>query len=406
MARKPGFYAKDNWYVTSVGGKQHHKLCRVAEGKKNAEYLLAKLLVKQEEEPKPLKKGAVPTVAETHDDFLDAKSVESAAGTYEFYKINLKGFYEEYGARELKSLSYQDGIEYKKSLMDAKYGNNTINARLQAVKAMLTWASAPSRQQKYLLMSNPFSELKRMLQGSRERVITEGEFTAVMAMMFKRGDSRVDGGKQNATEVFTLMKLTTMRPQELRCLRWEYIRWNEHKVVYPAQVIKTRRRREITLIDDAKNLLLARRERLKAAGNDVSDGFVFFEPSAQPQKSKRGHNRLSYNVYSGKPVSASALSSKWRRAIKLAAKAGTIVESTDVGTLVPYSFRHTRITELVLENHPFPVVMAEAGHASPKTTIRYVHLATNQVIDSIRAADDKKKAKPPTSGASGASTPE
>lgn len=395
MARRPKPYEKDGWFVTSTGGKQHQKLCRVSEGRKNAEYLLAKLLVKQEEEPQPLKKGSIPTVAETHDAFLDTRLVENAEGTYGFYKTSLQNFYRDFGNRELKSLTYDDGIRYKKSLVDAKYASNTINARIQAVKTLLNWASAPSRRQQYLLMSNPFTELKRAPQKSRERTITEEEFSAVMEAMLKYGDRAIDGGKQDAIEIFSLMKLTTMRPQELRVLRWEYIRWSEHKVVYPPEFIKTRTRREITLVDEAEELLKRRKERLAQYNNSTDEGYVFFKASVQAKASKRGRNRRSVHIYSGKPLSAGYLSGKWRRAIHLAAKAGKISERTDVGTLVPYSFRHTRITELVMEQHPFPVIMAEAGHSSPKTTIRYIHLASNQVTESIRGADRKKKEKKP-----------
>lgn len=48
MARKPGFYRKDGWFVTSAGGRQHHKLCRVAEGEQLARSRLLELVGDQE----------------------------------------------------------------------------------------------------------------------------------------------------------------------------------------------------------------------------------------------------------------------------------------------------------------------------------------------------------------------
>lgn len=384
MARRPSFYKKAGWYVTSFGGIQHRKLCRIEEGERNAQIQLARLLVKTEDGPKPLKKGGIATVSEAHDDFLDAKHVEAATGTYEFYRVGLKMFHEMFGRRELKSLTYNDGVQYKKALIDAGLKTNTINSRLQVAKGLLNWASAPSRQQQYLLTSNPFSELKRYPVKSRERIITDDEFQAVLQAMVKHGNRSVDGSTEAAHEAFGLLRLTTMRPQELRFLRWEYIRWAEHRVVFPLQFIKTRTRREVTLTDSAEELLRNRAERLKSHGNDVSEGYVFFYPA-------RVGARRTANIYSGQILSASAFSSKWRRAIKAAVKAKTIQETTDVGTLVPYSFRHTRITELVMEGHQFPVIMSEAGHASPKTTLRYVHLASSHVTESIREADKKKK---------------
>lgn len=387
MARQPKPYKKGNYFCTSIGGIQHQKLCRIEEGPKTAREQLHRLSVKYADAPKTTKKHMVPTVGEAHDNFLDSKSVENCDGTYNFYRTSLLTFHEMFAGRPVKSLTYDDAIAYKKRLLADNLAANSINARIQAAKALLNWVCMPSRRHQYMCDINPFSELKRTAAKGRERVITDEEFEIVMAKMVEFGERHVKGGSQTSLEMFRLLRWTTMRPQELRHLRWEYIRWDEHRIVLPPSVVKTRNRREITMLDNVEAILKERRKRLKENGNDVGEGYVFFLPAKSPTSG----NRRDANVCTGKILTASNLSCKWRQAVRGCMKAKTIDGKTDAGTLVPYSFRHTRITELVGEGHNLPVIMSEAGHLNPKTTMRYVHLQASQVGDQIRKADEEKR---------------
>lgn len=391
MGRRAKPYTKDGWYCTSIGGTPHQKLCRISEGIKTAEIQLARLIVENDELPKSIRKNAVPTVAEAYDSFLDACATETSIGTFKYYQSNLKNFYEMFHDRQVKSLTFDDGIEYKKSLINPKMGlgSTSVNCRIQAARRLLTWCSQPSRRSKYLLTMNPFSELKRLPYKGRERLMTDEEFETVISYLKKANEQHVKGGGVDVYERFALMRYTTMRPQELRCIRWEYIRWDEHKVIFPAEVVKIRKRRDVTLIDAAEKLLRERAERLKANGNDVTAGYVFF----RPRKSKFSGLKKDANIKTDIMVTAAGLASQWRRGMEACAKKKLIELRTEDGTLVPYSLRHKRITELVLEEHLFPVLMAEAGHLNPKTTMKYVHLASNETAKRIRNADEEKKTK-------------
>jgi integrase len=76
------------------------------------------------------------------------------------------------------------------------------------------------------------------------------------------------------SEILITLRHSTMRPGELRMLRWEYIQWDNNRIVFPPQVIKTRKRREVTLIDRVKKCLRARKARLEQARGKAS-GYVF-----------------------------------------------------------------------------------------------------------------------------------
>lgn len=384
MARKPGFYKKGDWYVTSAGGIQHQKLCRVSEGTKAAGIQLARLMVKQADEPKQIKQNAIPTLAEAHDAFLDVKEVEISHGGYCWYRINLKDLYEMFGTKKVRDVTYEDAVAYKKSLIKRELQPTTINARLEAAKIFFNWVRMPSRRQRYGVIDSPFLEIKLMTATGRERLVTQEEFDAITAK-FKRMERAVEGGYQDNVELFTILRHTTMRPGEIRHLRWEYIRFKEHRIIFPDNVIKTRNRREVTMLDIVEDILTARRERLQRHGNNTEEGFVFFTPP------KIGKGKRNANIYSGKMISSHVLSERWKETVNACAKDGTVKKLKNGETLVPYSSRHTRITELVMEQHPLPVIMAEAGHLQAKTTMKYVHLAGSQVVDSIRKNEKGKQ---------------
>lgn len=386
MPRPPGFYKRQGYFCTSAGGVQHHKLCRIEEGVKTAREQLYKLLSRYADLPKSTKKNLVPTVGEAHDSFLDDKKAQKSFGTYEFYRTSLQTFHEMFANRKIKELTHNDGVAYKMKLQELGYANNTMNARIQAPKTLLNWVCSPSRQQDYQCYQNPFSELSRLTQTNRERNITDQEYDVILKQMAKLGERHVLGGAQDSNEMFGVMRGTTMRPQELRRLRWEYIKWDKHQIVFPAPFVKTRSRRAITMLDSVETILRNRAERLKSHGNDVTKGLVFFVTKKSPKSGKRRDANTSTDIM----ISASNLSCKWRRAVLGCVKLGLIDDKTDVGMLVPYSFRHTRITELVLEEHPFPIIMGEAGHKNPRTTLRYVHMATDETVERLRKADKEK----------------
>ncbi len=136
------------WYCTNYGGVAKQKLCRVEEGMRAADLALKRLQVQRadaEQEGKVtvagpgIQSGLPPLLStqvaanaygpglagpqgklvyEIHDEFLDAKRTETEGLTYVSYRDKLVPFYERFGQRPVRSLTHQDGLEYKRWLMD------------------------------------------------------------------------------------------------------------------------------------------------------------------------------------------------------------------------------------------------------------------------------------------------
>jgi integrase len=178
------------------------------------------------------------------------------------------------------------------------------------------------------------------------------------------------------------LRHTTMRPQELRELKWEYIRWDEHRIVFPAEVIKTRSRREVSMLDVVEEALEKWKRRLEGFGIRPHGRYVF---------PRHGHHEgVRVAGLGERKQSAGKVSQRFRRLFERCVKRGLIEKEIAGERLVPYSTRHTRITELKVEGVGQTETMREAGHTNPLTTERYTHMASNHVTQTVR---NKSKAK-------------
>jgi hypothetical protein len=88
--------------------------------------------------------------------------------------------------------------------------------------------------------------------------------------------------------------------------------------------------------------------------------------------------------------SAGKVSQRFRRLFERCVNRGLIEKEIAGERLVPYSTRHTRITELKVEGVGHTEAMREAVHTNPLTTERYTHIAGSHVTQTVRS---KSKAK-------------
>ena len=86
----------------------------------------------------------------------------------------------------------------------------------------------------------------------------------------------------------------------------------------------------------------------------------------------------------GKPQVDLEAQSKQIRAFAEKRQAAVVEKEKAGETMVPYSTRHTRITEQFVEGNEHHIVMHDAGHVIPTTTERYKHLAGSHVAETIR----------------------
>jgi integrase len=403
MARKPKPYVKDGWYRTSVGGVKHRLLCPVEEGPREAELALARLLVaiddaKTQGAVAPTPEPGVPppvvapeklagppskTVAQVYEEFMALKESENRGGTPAWYRDKLDPFFERFANRPLATLTLKDGLDYKTYLRHDKVWyrgktrvrglkDTTVNAHVRAAKTLLGWACKPSRRHQTGLLVNPWEEIGYLAEKPRERLISEEEFKVLLAHCT---DGNCAGGAQDFRDQLTALRYTTLRPGELRKLRWDYIDWDNNRIVFPPQDIKTGRRREVTLIDAAKDCLRQRQRRVEAGGGRAG-GLVFPAPDYQGGKRTAGAGRNE--------LKANSLSQRFRRLLLRCVALGLIEKERAGERLVPYSTRHNRITEMFTEGVDQAVVMFDAGHVVPATTERYKHLAGSHVAGQVR----------------------
>jgi integrase len=414
MPRRPKPFLYRGWYCTNAGGVPQQKLCKAEEGYKNAETALARLLVQRADAqqagklnvPGPGVRPNLPpvlptqaageayapglagpqskTVAEVYNDFMDMKKAETTGGTYFWYRDTLDPFFERFATRPIASITYEEGLAYKRWLREEKpwvkgktkmkgLNATSVNHRVRAAKTLFAWACKPSRRQKYGILVNPWEEIKHLPEKPRERLITDEEFRHLLDQC---SDGNVSGGRRDFQEMLSVLRFTTMRPGELRLLQWDYIHWGENRIVFPAPIVKTRRRREVTLIDSVRGIFLARKKRAEERGLKVA-GYVFPLPV-------RGGDKLTAMEAGNRPQQSHSFSQRFRRLFDRCVALGLIEKEKAGERLVLYSSRHTRITELFVQGNTHAEVMFDAGHVIPTTTERYKHLAGSQVAEAIR----------------------
>jgi integrase len=368
---------KDGWYVTSAGGKPHQRLCRVEKGFTTAQKALRRLLVSREEGPAVI--GAA-LGHELHRDFLSMVKVETAEATYVGYRDVLDPWFERFGNRPVASITYEDGLAYKKFLTKEKkwlrgrqemvgVGPARTNKCIRVAKTMLNWARHPLRNRRYGIIVNPWETIKYLVEKPRERILTPQEFAALLDNC---ADGSISGGAEDFREQLIVLRYTGMRPGELRLLQWDYVQFDRHQIILPPEVVKVRKRRAITMLDAVEEVLRARKARLGAPA-----GYVFPLPGKGKNDKKTAGLSRSHQKSDG-------FSQRFHRLVKRCEALG-LIKAVVVGErIVPYTTRHTRITEMVAQGVDKSIRMREAGHVNPATTERYTHLADELITETVR----------------------
>jgi integrase len=373
MARPVSPFPHQGWFKTNLGGRRR-KLCPIEEGIQKARELLRNLQNEQERNG-----GTLPpelTVAEAAALFLREIETDKGANhpTFVWYRHNLQRLIARLGSRKLKSVSKFDGTEYKRWLKeDARtkptgrrkgqkvgklkpatlLGVTSVNHHLRAAKAVLNWAVEAD-----LLPRNPWANKKVRLEREqgRQRVITEDEFKGLLRhctdALFR--------------QILLTFRLTAARPGELRKLRWSMVKWETHCWVIPPTQHKT------------GNTTRQPKPRIIPMPPLVERLLRF-------RDARKGSSEFVFTDSDGNQWKPDAISLRFKR---LRERAG-IVEK-DGETLVLYSNRHTRLTELA-SGVAAAVLQAVAGHTNFTTTQRYLHLANEQVYGAVLEADRKRQ---------------
>jgi integrase len=362
-----------DWFVTEAGGRGIHKLCPLTDGKAQAQRLLHDYLsgVNKERDAGFLTAATPYTVRQLAGEFLKLKRTTKKPKTLVFYIQSLERLIEWYGSTHVAKLGFNDAVDYIARLKKLELSNTTINHHLRAAKAVFNYGVDAER-----LGVNKWKKVKLLTEGKRRRIVTEEEFQKLLAACDKaigyRGKISREDNRQLIRDILCVLRFTAMRPGELRKLRWDHIHWHEDLIIIPAAeqktgtTAKTPQDRIIPILEEGKAILAAR-------------------------KKGHGHEPRVFHNIMGKEWTDQLLSSRFARLRK---RAGLDEPDANGEYLVPYSLRHTRLTEAgVQEGWAYPTLQRMAGHTPGSTiTSRYVHPEKEDLLRAARDGEKKRQA--------------
>jgi integrase len=376
MGRKATPRIWRDWYVTEAGGKGIHKLCLILEGLDKAQDALGLYQDGLEKEKKEAREAGLVqaespyTLAQVAAEFLQMKEATKKGSTFEFYQKNLQRLVEWYGGLEARKLNFSHSTEYISRLRRLGLANTTINHHLRVAKGVLNYAVESDR-----IVKNPWKKVPELPERQRKRVVTDEEFQKLLRACDEciayRGKVSREENAQLMRDILHTLRFTALRPGELRKLRWDHIHWDDDVIVIPASEQKTGTTakdpedRISPILEDGKAILLARKER-------------------------NGHLPRVFPNIMGQEWTDQLFSQRFARLRK---RAGLDDPDHNGEKLVPYSLRHTRLTEAATkEGWEFYTLMRLAGHTTPNMTKRYIHPGKDDLKRAAREGAKRRMA--------------
>jgi integrase len=356
MGRKARPRVWREWYVTEAGGKMQ-KLCLVTEGEKKASKVLDEYLAGLTNERQQRKdQGLVVTdspylVRHAAAEFLQLKEATKKRSTFEFYQQSLQRFVAWYGQLELTRLKLTHATEFISRLKKEELGNYYINHCVGAAKSVLHYAVDSDR-----LAKNPWKKAPKLPERERKRIVNDDEFAALIEAcdhcIAYRGKISREANAQLMKDILYTLRYTAMRPGELRHLRWDHLHLDDGFIIIPAHehntgtTTKTPEDRIIPVLEEGEAILRRRQEQ-------------------------HGHHARVFPNIMGKEWTDQLFSQRFAR-LRKRAKLDKPDHNGEM--LVPYSLRHTRLTEAgTKEGWNFSNLQRYGGHRRPTTTTRYIH---------------------------------
>lgn len=293
------------------------------------------------------------------DQFFAFMNSRNAVGTIGYYRRHIERF-----------AAAVNNIDVGQLRKHHLIGNCKSWHAMQAVQRLFHWA----HYEMELIDRNPFKGIKRPRPGRRHRVLTGVEAAQVL-----RGADRV------FRPVLIALRESIARPQEMRVVTWEMIRWEgQHKTALEALragdaffelwEYKSRKQRSdpdaprVILINARLSRLLIR--SLRRPGKRTGSIFL---------------NRH------GKAFTSNAIRLRVRR---LCRRLG--IEADARGErVVAYTLRHTSATNACASGMPDRILADLMGHTTTRTTARYQHLSRRHLRNAVDKLERPNKSKGP-----------
>jgi integrase len=266
----------------------------------------------------------------------EAAAARTASATVDYYRSQLSAWLAQIGL-------FPPDVEEMKPFHLIGDGGQTRN-RIQAVKRLTRWSARMG-----ITPADPFGLVEIPAVGERQRVLTRDEIWLLMRQ----------AGPMWRRFIF-LQRHTMCRPGEMRVLKWEMIDLERRLITFTEFKAKKRRKdrarvRLVPLDVDATRMLAAhRRNRNPGPGDHV------------------------FTSRYGKPLTKEAVRCAFRRFRKSAG-----LEHPDREKICSYTLRHTAATACVLAGIRDRKLADILGHVNPSTTQKYIHLAGDDLVDSM-----------------------
>jgi integrase len=269
-------------------------------------------------------------------------------GTIGYYTRHLDRFLAQVGNVEVSELRKHHLLTWGK----------TWHA-MQAVQRLFTWAHADAE----LIDRNPFKGMKRPRLGGRRRVLSRLEQVKMLR-----------GSSPEFRAYLLALRETIARPQEIKCVRWEDLRFEGENLGLVDALVSGKaffeiweyKSRELRSDPDTPRVILvnARLGRLLArlaAGVGQPAGLVF-------------------NNGQGRQWTSNAIRLRVRRLCRRL----RLVADARGEPIVAYTFRHTAATSACARGIPDRILAEIMGHTTTRTTARYQHPSRGHLRDAMK----------------------
>jgi integrase len=216
--------------------------------------------------------------------------------------------------------------------------------RVQAVKRLFRWAVDSG-----IAATNPVASVKKPPAGERKRILNRGEQARAL-----RSTNRP------FREFLLAIRESMARPQEVRDLDWQDLRYTDAGVMYAVKSeFKGRRRRR----DPSARRVIPMSLRLRRLIE---------------RRSRRLNRKCSGRIFRntrGQPWTTNAT----RIAMAAARARAGLVDGGE--RVVCYTWRHTAATAATLKGLRDKILAELLGHTSTRTTARYQHVDAVELVD-------------------------
>lgn len=295
------------------------------------------------------------TVNQILERFYAFVEARNAPGTLGYYRYHLDRFAAIHGDKEPEQLKKWDLISWAKTWHAA-----------QSVQRLFRWANSEAE----LITVDPFKGTDKPPVKGRRRILSPTELARLTRAF-----------SAPARRFFVAMSETIARPQEIRSLRWEHIRWTGRH----ADLIEALRGGNAYFVLDSFKGESRRKDR---HGERVL--FISRRLARLLIRLARTIPSLHGPIFldtSSRPWTANAIRLQMRRACKRAC----LDRDRRGEQIVPYTLRHTAATKAVAAGVTDRTLADLMGHTTTRTTARYQHLTTAHLRNAFAKIEAHKE---------------